>query len=116
MNPVEHLFASFPMYLYLNASICGALLEPLLELQVSRTGVPYAAQDLGEIYPTATDPTVAPTQGVERECLRILSLILGYCSDPCCVCHRSESGNMLVMQLAHARISGNGALLSQYVR
>ena len=65
------------MYLYLNASICGALLEPLLELQVSRTGVPYAAQDLGEIYPTATDPTVAPTQGVERECPRILSLVLG---------------------------------------
>ncbi|KAM5534565.1 hypothetical protein V8D89_011769 [Ganoderma adspersum] len=90
VNPVEHLFASFPMYLYLNASICGALLEPLLELQVSRTGVPYAAQDLGNVYPTATDPTVSPTQGVE------------------------QSGNMVIMELAHARISGNGTLLSQY--
>ena len=28
----------------------------------------------------------------------------------------SESGNMLIMALAHARISGDGALLSKYVR
>ena len=28
----------------------------------------------------------------------------------------SESGNMLIMELAHARISGNGTLLSRYVR
>ncbi|KAM5534567.1 hypothetical protein V8D89_011771 [Ganoderma adspersum] len=90
VNAVEHLFASFPMFLYLNASIGGPLLEPLLELQVSRTGVPYAAQDLGNHYPVAIGPTVAPTQGIE------------------------QSGNMLIMELAHARISGNGTLLSQY--
>ena len=68
MNPVEHVFAAFPMFLYLNASIAGALLEPLLEVQVSRTGQPYAAQDLGNSYPSASGPTVAPTQGVERKC------------------------------------------------
>ncbi|PIL35943.1 hypothetical protein GSI_01603 [Ganoderma sinense ZZ0214-1] len=90
VNAVEHIFAAFPMYLYLNASLGGALLEPLLEVQVSRTGQPYAAQDLGDVYPTATDPTVAPTQGVE------------------------QTGNMLIMELAHARISGNGTLLSRY--
>ncbi len=106
------------MFLYLNASIGGALLQPLLELQVSRTGQPYAAQDLGDKYPAATDPTVAPTQGVERECP--YTSVLGPRGRPCndwrCVRTLPESGNMLIMELAHARISGNGTLLSQYVR
>ena len=63
------------MYLYLNASISSALLELLLELQVSRTGVPYAAQDLGDHYPVAIGPTMTPTQGIERECLCTLVLL-----------------------------------------
>jgi len=34
-NPVEIIYASFPAFLYLNASLAGALLEPLFEFQSS---------------------------------------------------------------------------------
>ncbi|KAM5534566.1 hypothetical protein V8D89_011770 [Ganoderma adspersum] len=90
VNPVEHIYAAFPMFLYLNASIAGALLQPLLELQASRTDQSPAAQDIGDIYPVVSQPDIVPQQGVE------------------------QSGNMLIMELAHARMSGNGTLLSQY--
>ncbi|KAM5540214.1 hypothetical protein V8D89_006033 [Ganoderma adspersum] len=90
VNPVEHIYAAFPMFLYLNASIGGALLQPLLETQANLTGRSFAAMDLGTTYPTASSSDAVSNQGVE------------------------QSGNMLIMALAHARISGDGALLSQY--
>ncbi|PIL35879.1 hypothetical protein GSI_01539 [Ganoderma sinense ZZ0214-1] len=90
VNPVEHVYAAFPMFLYLNATIGGALLEPLLESQVSLTGQQFAAVDIGNGYPAATGSEAVSTQGVE------------------------QSGNMLIMELAYARISGDGAFLSQY--
>ncbi|KAM5540216.1 hypothetical protein V8D89_006035 [Ganoderma adspersum] len=90
VNPVEHIYAAFPMFLYLNASIAGALLEPLLETQASLTGQSFAAMDIGSTYPAAPGSEAVPQQGVE------------------------QSGNMLIMELAHARISGDGTLLSQY--
>ena len=67
MNPVEHIYAAFPMFLDLNASIAGALLEPLLETQASLTGQPFAAMDLGTAYPSAPGSDAVPQQGVERE-------------------------------------------------
>ena len=89
VNPVERLFAAFPAYLYLNASLGGALLRPLLELQDIQSGLPYAAQDIGQSsmrrlecllfvlatfvygagisYPNATGPHGPHQQGVERE-------------------------------------------------
>ncbi|PIL35873.1 hypothetical protein GSI_01533 [Ganoderma sinense ZZ0214-1] len=90
VNPVEHIYAAFPMFLYLNASIGGALLQPLLEAQNGLTSQVYAAMDLGTAYPIASGSRAVLNEGVE------------------------QSGNMLVMALAHARISGNGTLLSQY--
>ncbi|THH15082.1 hypothetical protein EUX98_g9519, partial [Antrodiella citrinella] len=51
---------------------------------------PYAATDLGESYPHATGNTQSHTQGIE------------------------QSGNMLIMTLAHARISGDGTYINQY--
>ncbi|PIL35889.1 hypothetical protein GSI_01549 [Ganoderma sinense ZZ0214-1] len=90
VNPVEHIYAAFPMFLYLNASIGGALLEPLLEVQASLTGQSFAAMDIGNAYPTAPGSEAVAQQGVE------------------------QSGNMLIMELAYARISGDGAFLSRY--
>ncbi|PIL35874.1 hypothetical protein GSI_01534 [Ganoderma sinense ZZ0214-1] len=78
------------MFLYLNASIGGALLQPLLETQANLTGRSFAASDIGNLYPVASGSDADPTKGVE------------------------QSGNMLIMELAYARISGDGALLSQY--
>ena len=59
------------MFLYLNASIAGALLQPLLELQASGTNQSSAAQDIGDVYPVVSRPDIVPQQGVERECLRL---------------------------------------------
>ena len=42
------MYASFPMFLYLNASLGGLLLDPLLQYQNSKLyNNPYAAPDLG---------------------------------------------------------------------
>ncbi|KAI1795667.1 hypothetical protein LXA43DRAFT_731775 [Ganoderma leucocontextum] len=91
INPVEHIYAAFPTFMYLNASIGGALLQPLLETQASLTGQAYAAPDLGDnTYPVASGPNAVPQIGIE------------------------QTGNMLITVLAHARISGDGSLLSQH--
>ncbi len=45
---MESMFAAFPAYLYLNASLGGALLAPLLQSQDGLVGQPYAAQDIGQ--------------------------------------------------------------------
>ncbi|PIL35880.1 hypothetical protein GSI_01540 [Ganoderma sinense ZZ0214-1] len=91
INPVEHIYIALPTYLYLNASICGSLLQPLLETQATLTGQQFAAQDLGDdTYPVATGPNAVAQAGIE------------------------QSGNMLISALAHARISGDGSLLSEY--
>jgi hypothetical protein len=46
---VEIIYASFPAFLYLNASLAGALLEPLFEFQSSASPSlkECAAPDLG---------------------------------------------------------------------
>ena len=41
------MYAAFPAFLYLNASLGGAMLAPLLEAQDDWTSSLYAAQDLG---------------------------------------------------------------------
>nr|VWP00989.1 Uncharacterized protein [Ganoderma boninense] len=91
IDPVEHIYIALPTFLYLNASICGALLQPLLDTQTVLTGQHFAAQDLGNnTYPVAPGPNAAAQAGIE------------------------QSGNMLISVLAHARISGDGSLLSEY--
>ncbi|KZT10711.1 uncharacterized protein LAESUDRAFT_643898 [Laetiporus sulphureus 93-53] len=92
VNPVEVMYASFPMFLYLNASFGKGLLAPLLEYQSgSAYNLPHAASDLGLKYPIASgDDSTVIDQGVE------------------------QSGNMLIMTLAHARASGDGSLIGQY--
>jgi hypothetical protein len=51
VSPVEVLYASFPSFLFLNASYGGWLLEPLLEFGGSpRWTYDYAPMDLGAIF------------------------------------------------------------------
>ncbi|KAH9942428.1 uncharacterized protein BXZ73DRAFT_88008 [Epithele typhae] len=92
INPVEKLYAAWPAYLYLNASLCGAILRPMLELQDAKSGQPYASTDIGSSYPNVTDAGSRgnPAQGIE------------------------ESSNVLIMLYSYARFSGEGMLLAQH--
>ena len=50
MNPVEVLFAAFPMLLYFDSSLGGLLLEPLLRSQAwPNVNQQYASRDAGKI-------------------------------------------------------------------
>ena len=84
VNPVERLYAAFPALLYMNASLGGAALAPLLESQDDIQNQAYASQDLGTsylvllltdtrltfilglIYPVADVPGASSREGVER--------------------------------------------------
>ncbi|KAH9892777.1 DUF1793-domain-containing protein [Cubamyces lactineus] len=90
VNPVEKMYAALPALLYVNASLVGPLLRPLLDAQDNLT-TPYAAPDIGPAYPNATGVNLSQAdQGVE------------------------QTGNMLIMLYAHARFSGDGSLLSAH--
>lgn len=124
MNPVEVIYASFPFFLYMNASYGGQLLAPLLEFQDSQQWTqPYAARDLGVLYrelrdhitsdfvllgttyPQASGTNTPHSQGVEREyenCLNHPHLT------------STESGNMLIMSLAHAKASNDWSLVQHH--
>ncbi|PBK93234.1 DUF1793-domain-containing protein [Armillaria gallica] len=92
VNPVEILYASFPVYLYINATWAGYLLEPLLRYQQSsQYAKAYAAPDLGSSYPNVSGNS-SPTKVRAVE----------------------DSGNMLIMGWAHARFSGDGSMISRY--
>ncbi|KAL7281476.1 hypothetical protein ACG7TL_004791 [Trametes sanguinea] len=90
VNAVEKMYAALPALLYVNASIVGPLLAPLLDAQDGITTMPYAAQDLGVAYPNATGIHGPHDQGLE------------------------QSGNMLIMLYAHARFSGDGSLINAH--
>lgn len=82
------MYAALPLLLYLNASIVGPLLAPLLDAQDGTTGQPFAAQDIGILcshvlmwslliriegpaYPNATGATWRSNLDVERELLML---------------------------------------------
>ncbi|KAJ7875615.1 hypothetical protein B0H13DRAFT_1632648 [Mycena leptocephala] len=92
VNPIETIYAALPAFMYLNASITGTLLEPLLEYQSSSAYTnPYAAPDLGLAYPAVPgDSNNDAIYGVEN------------------------SGDMLILVLAHAQSSGDGSLIGRY--
>ncbi|KAK0481475.1 hypothetical protein IW261DRAFT_1334705 [Armillaria novae-zelandiae] len=92
VNPVEILYATFPAYLYFNTTWAGYLLEPLLRhQQSSQYTVIYAAPDLGLMYPIVGDNNSPSISGALE-----------------------DSGNMLIMGWAHARISGDHSMISRY--
>ncbi|KAJ3530917.1 hypothetical protein NM688_g7646 [Phlebia brevispora] len=91
VSPVEGLYSAFPFFLYVNATWAGHLLEPVLEFANSPRWVyPYAPHDIGINYPNATGNSNSHSQGVE------------------------QSGNMLIMSLAHARATGDGNLINRF--
>ncbi|KAJ7194203.1 hypothetical protein GGX14DRAFT_378230 [Mycena pura] len=92
VSPTEMIYAAMPALVYLNASIIGPLLEPLLQFQnSSQYGNPYAAPDLGGPYPAAPgNAGNNSVYGIEN------------------------SGNMLILVLAHARTTGDGSLIAKY--
>ncbi|KAJ3791208.1 DUF1793-domain-containing protein [Lentinula aff. detonsa] len=91
VNAVETLFATMPIYLYLNSSLLGIHLDSLLQYQSSGYSNAYAAPDLGISYPAATgDASDTHSKGIE------------------------DTGNMLIMTLAHAQTSGDGTLIKDY--
>ncbi|KAJ7195913.1 hypothetical protein GGX14DRAFT_674126 [Mycena pura] len=92
VNPTEMIYAAMPALVYLNASIIGPLLEPLLQFQnSSQYENPYAAPDLGGPYPAA--PGNAGN-----------NIVYGI----------ENSGNMLILVLAHARSTGDGSMIARY--
>ncbi|KAJ7171489.1 hypothetical protein C8R46DRAFT_1263038 [Mycena filopes] len=92
VNPTEAIYAALPALMYFNASLIGPLLEPLLEYQNSSAySNPFAASDLGLAYPAVPgDPSSSDRYAVE------------------------DTGNMLILALAHARSSGDGSVISRY--
>ncbi|KAF8268473.1 hypothetical protein EI94DRAFT_1577703, partial [Lactarius quietus] len=91
VNPVEVLYDAFPMFMYIDPSLGGPLLEPLLRYQSSVYYTqPYAARDAGSSYPNTTFSNATHQQGVE------------------------QTANMLIMMYAYARASGNGTSIESY--
>ncbi|EKM54239.1 uncharacterized protein PHACADRAFT_257947, partial [Phanerochaete carnosa HHB-10118-sp] len=93
VNPVEVLYSAFPFFLSVNGSYGGWLLKPVLDYASSPVWTqPYSPRHIGLSYPNATGDPTTHDQGVE------------------------QSGNMLIMTLAHARATGDGSLISTYYR
>lgn len=64
VNPVEALYAAFPMFMYFDPDLGGLLLEPLLRYQSSNFYTqPYAAPDAGELY-LSNSACVPPLIGI----------------------------------------------------
>ncbi|KAI0031102.1 hypothetical protein K488DRAFT_52813, partial [Vararia minispora EC-137] len=90
-QPVELLYASFPMFMTIDPSLGKPLLEPLFRLQSSSLYINnYAATDLSSAYPNVTLANQAHQQGVE------------------------QTGNMLIMSYAQALFSGDSSQVETY--
>ncbi|KAJ3567658.1 hypothetical protein NP233_g6220 [Leucocoprinus birnbaumii] len=87
-NPVDVLYGALPALLFFNTTLIRDLLKPLLEQQ---TSFPYAAPDLGNTYPTITGNTN------DTHSLSI-----------------DNTGSMLIMAYAHAKILGDTSLITSY--
>ncbi|KAF9255201.1 DUF1793-domain-containing protein [Marasmius fiardii PR-910] len=85
INPVEGLFSAFPAFLYLNSSLGGLLLDPLLEFQWFSDDHLFSAPDLATGHQANASNTAL-----------------------------ESTGSMLIMALAHAQVSGDGTLLARY--
>ena len=116
--------------MYIDPTLGKFLLEPLFQLQASPNyTIPYAAPDLGTSQQsesleasitedaqdrvTPTSQSAIPTTTKESNVCNFLSCVTHhrYIPDPF-----TESGNMLIMTYAHARASGDGSIISRYVR
>ncbi|CAA7266373.1 unnamed protein product [Cyclocybe aegerita] len=91
-NPVNTMYAAFPVFLYLDPGFAGYMLEPLLEYQASSAyNNVFAAADLGISYPDALGNSTSNVLGAVE-----------------------NSAGMLIMVLAHALKTGDGTLADRY--
>ncbi|TFY82660.1 hypothetical protein EWM64_g1355 [Hericium alpestre] len=91
VNPVEILYAAWPMFMYLDPALGPPLLEPLLRFQDSPAWPnPYAAQDAGQQY-----PAVKPTTGMHNQRIE-------------------QTSNMIIMVYAHMATTGDSSLVARY--
>ncbi|KAF8992673.1 hypothetical protein BDQ17DRAFT_1432228 [Cyathus striatus] len=87
VNAVDRVYASFPTLLYLNASLAGTVLNPILEMQADFGGY-SSVGDLGPSFPAALGNTTSD-----------ISQTITY------------NGDMLFMLAAHAKKSGDTSLI-----
>ncbi|KAI0030848.1 hypothetical protein K488DRAFT_53350 [Vararia minispora EC-137] len=91
IQPVEVLYAAWPLFMTIDPTLGPALLEPLFRFQrPSSYTLRFAAPDLGTAYPNATAANNAHKQGIE------------------------QSANMIIMSYSHALISGDGTVVARY--
>ncbi|KAL0952522.1 hypothetical protein HGRIS_006783 [Hohenbuehelia grisea] len=85
------MYASLPAILYLNASIAKFRLNPTLDFHSRKLDkVSFAMSDLGQLFPKPSPAISSSDRGVE------------------------DTASMLIMVLAHAMYSGDGALISRH--
>ncbi|KLO07475.1 hypothetical protein SCHPADRAFT_881683 [Schizopora paradoxa] len=92
-NVVDVMYAGFPAILYLNPGLGKHLLYPILASQVDNgklIGQAYAPMNLGSEFPNASSSTSPHNMGIE------------------------ESGNMLIMVLAHFQKTGDLSMIQDY--
>ncbi|KAJ8095401.1 hypothetical protein PM082_023171 [Marasmius tenuissimus] len=89
ISPVVRIFSALLIFLYLNASLGGLLLDPLLDSQALSGGSDFAAPDLG-VYPIANSNSSSANMEIE------------------------STRDMLITALAHAQRSGDGTLILRY--
>ncbi|KAJ7695284.1 DUF1793-domain-containing protein [Mycena olivaceomarginata] len=99
VNPTEAIYAALPAFMYLDANITGALLEPLLEYQGSSSySNSYAAPEFGFVKSILCTPFPSVPGNPGN------NVMYGV----------ENSGNMLILVLAHAQSSGDGSLIGKY--
>jgi len=90
---VDVLYAGFPAILFLNPKLGEYLLRPILESQVNNgalIGQAYAPQNLGSQFPNVLSDTSPHNYGIE------------------------ESGNMLIMVLAHLQTTQDPSIVQTH--
>lgn len=92
LNTVDVIYPAMPLYIYLAPQYLGWLIEPVLRYQSEGALYAACAHDLGDHYPYATGPSDGKDSHMPVE----------------------ESGNILIIALAHARATGDTTLIARY--
>ena len=92
LNTVDVTYPAMPLFVYLAPKYLGWLIEPVLRYQSEGANYESCAHDLGSHYPYATGPSAGKDSPMPVE----------------------ESGNILIIALAHAQATGDLSLVTKY--